>query len=70
MAIVGGSLFIHGYEQVADRLETASSVETLDKDRGRRQIWEADCAGRGRLSPLGLRRRQPSGGLSDVHRRG
>jgi len=53
MAIVGGSLFIHGYEQVADRLETAASVETLDKDRGRRQIWEADARAVADFLPLG-----------------
>ena len=53
MAVVGGSLFIHGYEQVAERLETTSSVETLDKDRGRRQIWEADARAVADFLPLG-----------------
>ncbi len=42
--LIGCSLAIHGQRAVADRLEdyTAGSFDALDRDGGRRKIWQAD----------------------------
>jgi len=44
--LLSASLLIHGYDQVVNRLDdlTAGSLDELDRDRGRRKIWEANLA--------------------------
>jgi O-antigen ligase/tetratricopeptide (TPR) repeat protein len=44
--LTGGSLAIHGYQQVTQRLDdyTAGSVDEMDADGARRAIWTADLA--------------------------
>ncbi|HEX4145198.1 MAG TPA: O-antigen ligase family protein [Pirellulales bacterium] len=43
-ALIGSCLAIHGYRNVADRLDdyTAGSIEELDQGGPRRAIWDAD----------------------------
>jgi O-antigen ligase/tetratricopeptide (TPR) repeat protein len=49
VALIGVSLLIHGYTEVTERLDdyTAGSIQELDKDGGRRAIWDADFRGLG-----------------------
>lgn len=48
LALVGAAtllfvcLLVYGYQSVATRLETFSSVDQLDHGHGRRKLWEAD----------------------------
>lgn len=41
-ALIAACLVIYGYQSVATRLADFSSVEQLDREHGRRKIWEAD----------------------------
>ena len=44
VAVLAAALVIHGHDRVANRLDdlTSGSVETLDRNEGRRKIWRAD----------------------------
>ena len=46
LAVLGIALTIYGHDRVVDRLDdlTSGSVETLDRNEGRRKIWRADVA--------------------------
>lgn len=46
-ALIGGSLAIHGYQTVAQRMDdyVAGSLDELDQHGYRRKLWEADLRG-------------------------